>query len=98
MFFTTSMIGICFLRMPLVAINQIRREAVLRICLRIINYAKALLDEGFYVYAAGNTAHIPAYHNEHYWAHKMFVYIGMVSTQVETPKTGPKNEKVLALT
>ena len=55
-------------------VNQIRREVVLRICHRITDYVKALLAEGFYVYAAGNTEHIPAYHNKHYWTHNLFVY------------------------
>lgn len=73
--------------MPLVSSNQIHSEAVSGMRMRIIGYAKALLDEGFYVYAAGNTEHILVYHNEHYRAHKMFVYIGM-STQAEIPKTG----------
>lgn len=59
---------------PWLQVNQIRREVVLRICPKIIDYVKALLDECFYVYAAGNTEHIPAYHNDHYWAHNMFVY------------------------
>ena len=59
---------------PWLQVNQIRREVVLRICHRITDYVKALLAEGFYVYAAGNTEHIPAYHNEHYCAHNLFVY------------------------
>ena len=59
---------------PWLQVNQIRREVVLRICHRITDYVKALLDEGFYVYAAGNTEHIPAYHSEHYWAHNLFIY------------------------
>lgn len=59
---------------PWLQVNQIRREVVLRICHRITDYVKALLAEGFYVYAAGNTEHIPAYHNKHYWTHNLFVY------------------------
>lgn len=59
---------------PWLQVNQIRREVVLRICHRITDYVKALLAEGFYVYAVGNTEHIPAYHSEHYWAHNIFIY------------------------
>lgn len=59
---------------PWLQVNQIRREVVLRICHRITDYVKALLSEGFYVYATGNTEHIPAYHSEHYWAHNLFIY------------------------
>lgn len=59
---------------PWLQVNQIRKEVVLRICHKITDYIKALLAEGFYVYAVGNTEHIPAYHNEHYREHNLFVY------------------------
>lgn len=59
---------------PWLQVNQIRREVVLRICHRITDYVKALLAEGFYVYAVGNTEYIPAYHNKRYWAHNLLIY------------------------
>ena len=61
-----------FYECPWLQVNQIRREVVLRICPRIIDYVKALLDEGFYVYAAGNTEQIPANRRENYWAQNQF--------------------------
>lgn len=59
---------------PWIQVVQIRREIVLRICSRIIEYVKALIDEGFYVYCMGNTEYISAYHNDRYWAHNLMVY------------------------
>lgn len=59
---------------PWIQVVQIRREIVLRICSRIIEYAKALIDEGFYIYCMGNTEYISAYHNDRYWAHNLMVY------------------------
>ena len=59
---------------PWIQVVQIRREIVLRICSRIIDYVKALIDEGFYVYCMGNTEYISAYHNDRYWAHNFMVY------------------------
>ncbi|MBQ8496246.1 MAG: hypothetical protein IJ489_02175 [Clostridia bacterium] len=59
---------------PWIQVVQIRREIVLRICDRIIDYVKALIDEGFYVYVAGNTECIPAYPNDSYGAHNFMVY------------------------
>lgn len=59
---------------PWLQVNQIRREVVLRICHRITDYVKALLAEGFYVYAVGNTEYIPAYRNKRYWAHNLLIY------------------------
>ena len=59
---------------PWIQVVQIRREIVLRICSRIIDYVKALIDEGFYVYCMGNTEYISAYHNDRYWAHNLMVY------------------------
>ena len=59
---------------PWIQVVQIRREIVLRICSRIVDYVKALIDEGFYVYCMGNTEYIPAYHNDRYWAHNLMVY------------------------
>lgn len=46
----------------------------MRLCSRLIDYVKALIDEGFYVYCVGNTEYIPAYHNDRYWAHNLMVY------------------------
>lgn len=59
---------------PWIQVVQIRREIVLRICSRIIEYVKALIDEGSYVYCMGNTEYISAYHNDRYWAHNLMVY------------------------
>ena len=59
---------------PWIQVVQIRREIVLRICSRIIEYVKALIDEGFYIYCLGNTEYISAYHNDRYWAHNLMVY------------------------
>ena len=59
---------------PWIQVVQIRREIVLRICSRIIEYVKALIDEGFYIYCMGNTEYISAYHNDRYWAHNLMVY------------------------
>ena len=59
---------------PWIQVVQIRREIVLRICSRIIEYVKALIDEGFYVYCMGNTEYISAYHNDRYWAHNLMIY------------------------
>ena len=59
---------------PWIQVVQIRREIVLRICSRIIDYVKALIDEGFYIYCMGNTEHISAYHNTEYWAHNFMIY------------------------
>ena len=59
---------------PWIQVVQIRREIVLRICSQIIEYVKALIDEGFYVYCMGNTEYISAYHNDRYWAHNLMIY------------------------
>ena len=59
---------------PWIQVVQIRREIVMQICNDIIDYVKALINEGFYVYAVGNTEYIPAYHREHYWAHNLMIY------------------------
>jgi len=59
---------------PWMQVVQIRREIVLRICSRMIDYVKALIDEGFYVYCMGNTEYILVYHNSQYWAHNFMVY------------------------
>ena len=59
---------------PWIQVVQIRREIVLRICSRIIDYVKALIDEGFYIYCMGNTEHISAYHNTEYWALNFMIY------------------------
>ena len=59
---------------PWIQVVQIRREIILRICSRIIDYVKALIDEGFYVYSMGNTEYIPAYRHDDYWAHNFMIY------------------------
>jgi len=59
---------------PWIQVIQIRREILQRLCEHIIDYIKVLLNEGFYVYAVGNTEHIPAYHNNQYFAHNLMIY------------------------
>jgi len=59
---------------PWIEVIQIRREIIEKICDNIIDYVKALIDEGYYVYSVGNTEFIAAYNIDHYFSHNLMIY------------------------
>ncbi len=59
---------------PWLQVVQLRREIVLNLCDKIIDYVKALLEQEFYVYALANVQYIEAYGRNQYYGHNFLIY------------------------